>query len=178
MRLFFLFLGCAFFLLPCIKNAEALDEKISDLSVSAEIAPVFSLYLDNPNLSFGLISPGQEKILGEGRFFNEVRCRSNSGRTWQLKAQLNSLRLLEKNYSLPLSNLGWRVAESTGSAEPISSSGFQQFSGLPALIYISQGDDLRGKEVVLRFQYRLYSPVEAPSGNYTGEVVFTMTESL
>lgn len=158
-------------------NAQALEEKVKDLSVSVEVVPVFSLSLDNPNLTFGLVSPGQTKVLGEGRFFNEIRCRSNSGRSWYLKAQLISLKVLERNYSLAPSCLKYKIAELQGSAREYGRSNFREFSEGTFLIYASQGEDNRGKEVILRFQYFLSPPSEAPAGNYVGQVVFTMAES-
>jgi len=157
--------------------ALALDLKLDDLSASVEVVPVFSLTLDNPALSFGLIGPGQKKVIGEGRFFNEIRCRSNSGRPWYLKAQLVSLRVAEKNFSLPFANLKWKIAETTGSDSSAARRDFQPFSAESSVIYASMGDDLKGKEVVLRFQYRLESPADAPSGNYVGQIVFTLAEN-
>jgi hypothetical protein len=158
-------------------EVQALEQKVDDLSASVEVVSVFNLSLDNSNLAFGLISPGKEKVLGEGRFFNELRCCSNSGRTWYLKAHLISLKLLEKDYSLAPSNLKWKVVESTGSAEPLGRLEFKEFSEQPILIYASQGEDNRGKEVILRFQYNLSSPLDAPTGNYVGQIIFTMAES-
>lgn len=162
-----------FFYLP----AEALDLRIEDLSASVEVVSIFSLSLDNPNLAFGSVNPGQTKILGEGRFFNQVKCRSNSGRTWYLKAQLVSLRSTQKPYSLPLSNLKWKIADSSGANRTVAQYNFQPFSDQSVLIYTSQGSDNRGKEVALGFQYSLASPVDAPSGNYIGQIVFTMAET-
>lgn len=155
----------------------ALDRKITDISASVEVLPTFSISLDNPHLAFGLVKPGQTKILGEGRFFNQIKCRSNYGRDWYLKAQLTSLRLLGKPYSLPTSNLKYRIVESTGSAEVLSREGFKEFTEQPSVIYTSQSDDNEGKEVILRFQYSLTSPSDAPAGNYIGRIIFTMTES-
>lgn len=171
----FFFIGAGLFF-P-LSPAYSLEQKVDDLSAAVEVASVFSLSLDNPNLSFGLVSPGQTKILGEGSFFNEVKCRSNSGRPWYLKAQLVSLRLLEKPYVLPLSYFRFKVVESSGSGGPQEKLDFQEFSEQPALIYVSQGEDYRGREVILRFQYRLSPPVDAPAGNYIGSVVFTMAEN-
>lgn len=158
-------------------RAEALEEKVNDLSVSVGVAPVFSLSLDNPNLSFGLVNPGRIKVLGEGRFFNEIRCRSNSVRNWYLKAQLVSLKVLEKNYSLQPSCLKYRIADLQGSAVEYARLDFREFSEQPFLIYVSQAEDNRGKEVILRLQYSLTPPLEAPAGNYIGQIIFTMTES-
>lgn len=169
-----LFPACVFFL-PL--DTQALEVKLEDLSASVAVAPVFSLSLDNPNLAFGSVKSGETKVLGEGRYFNEVRCRSNSGQSWLLKAQLISLGLLERQYSISSSNLKWKVVESTGSGETIGRLEFKEFSEQPLLIYASQGDDNRGKEIVLRFQYSLTAPIEAPAGNYVGQIIFTMTEN-
>jgi len=162
----------AFFSQP----AEALELKLEDLSASVEVAAVFSLSLDNPHLAFGLINPGENKILGEGHFFHEAKCRSNNGRSWYLKAQLISLRLLGKEYSLPYSCLKWKISESTGAYRQQTGSDFTAFSSEPELVYTSEGDDPKGREVILRFQYSLTLPREAPAGNYVGQIIFTMTE--
>jgi hypothetical protein len=164
------------FLLLCVK-AEALELKMDDISASVEVLPTFGISFDNPNLYFGLIKPGDTKVLGEGRFFNQIRCRSNSGRSWFVKAQIVSLSLLEKEYKLPAGNLKWKVVESTGSAQPPGGFDFQSFSTESLPVYVSQGEDDIGKEVVLSMQYSLESPPDAPAGNYAGQIVFTMTES-
>ena len=177
-RIFFvLFWGSVFFL-PLSLKAEALEQKIEDLSASVEVAPVFSISLDNPHLVFGLVGPGKTKILGEENFFNELKCRSNSGQTWYLKVQLVNLRLLEKReYSLPASNLKWRIVTSSACAEPKGRLEFQEFSEQPNLIYMSKDEDNRGKEVVLRFQYSMTSTYDIPPGNYVGQIIFTMAET-
>lgn len=157
----------------------ALEEHFATLSASVEVAPIFSLALNNPHLAFQDVTPGKTEILGEGRFFNEVRCRSNAGRAWYLKAQLLSLRHLQQGYVMPADQLKLRVVETTGSTDPlISRTEFQAFSEQPTLIYSSVGDDNRGREVTLRFQYSLSAPEDAPAGSYVGEIVFTMLESL
>jgi hypothetical protein len=172
----FLFFGVALFLLFAAQ-VYALEQKVSDLSASVEILPVFSLSLDNPNIVFGLMSPGETKLLGEGKFFNEIRCRSNSGRDWYLKAQIVSLKLLEREGAIPNANLKWKVSEYVGAAEPGGKNEFKAFSDQAELIYASQGDDNRGKEVILRLQYSLTSPLDASAGNYAGQIIFTLTES-
>ena len=171
-----LFFGVALFLF-CSSQIYALEQKVSDLSASVEVLPVFSLSLDNPNIVFGLMSPGETKLLGEGKFFNEIRCCSNSGRDWYLKAQLISLKLLEKEGTIPNANLKWKVSEYVGAAEPGGKNEFKPFSDQAMLIYASQGDDNKGKEVILRLQYSLTSPPDATAGNYAGQIIFTLTES-
>ena len=156
----------------------ALENKVEDLSASVEVAPVFSFSLDNPHVAFGALSSGSTTILGGGRFFNEISCRSNSGRPWYVKAQLLSLKHLETNSALLPSSLSWKVVESTGAAGPLGERfEFQGFASEPVLIYASQGDDERGEPVILRFQYQLTTPPDAPAGNYIGQIIFTMAES-
>lgn len=166
---------CAF---PLV--SEALEERSETLSASVEVAPVFSLSLSNPNLAFHEVSPGKTQVLGEERFFNEVRCQSNNGRPWILKAHLASpLRNVQQpNAFLPPAQLKWKVVEATGSAEPQGRFDFVAFSDQPLLLYTSQGDDNKGKPVILRFQYSLSSPEDALAGTYLGQIQFTMTEGL
>ena len=170
--------SAALWLCACPGRVTALEERTEDLSASVEVASVFSLDLSKAGLAFNDISPGKTRILGEGRGFNEIRCRSNSGRPWYLKAQVMSLRHVQGASDLPVSSLKWKVVDSTGSGEPVGGrSDFHEFSEQPALIYASRGDDDRGHEVVLRFQYSLSAPPDALAGTYAGQVVFTMVES-
>lgn len=159
--------------------APALEERIEDLAASVEVAGVFELDLDrHAPLAFHDLSPGRETVLGEGRFFNQVTCRSNYGRPWYLKAHLVSLRHTDSGRTLPAANLKWQVVESTGAAEPVGGRrAFQPFSEQPVLLYASHGDDNRGQPVVLQFQYSLSPPPTSLAGTYVGQVVFTMVES-
>ena len=167
-----------FFLLSLCFEAGALEEKQENLSVSVEVASTFGLSLDKPQLALGHIRPGKTIILGQGSFYNQVRCRSNYGRTWFLKAHLLSgLKLAGREYYLAASALKWKVAEAFSEAKPTEQFQFQEFSSQPSLIYISQGADNCGKEVILRFQYSLSCPGDAPAGIYTGQIVFTMSEA-
>ena len=160
-------------------TAHALEEHFATLSASVEVAPVFSLTLSNPHLAFHQVSPGKTEVLGEENFFNEVRCRSNSGRAWHLKAELVSLKHVERNAALPPAQLKLRVVQASGEAQAmLGRADFQSFSDQSLLLYSSQGNDNRGQEVVLRFQYSLSCPFDAPAGNYVGQVVFTMAEGL
>ena len=161
-----------------VPSAWPLDQVTDDLSASVDVTPVFQLAISNPNLSFSQVSPGGEDTLGEGQYFNEVRCRSNSGRSWYLKAQLVELKHVDRGYALEPAQLAWNVVETTGESEPQGGRGaFQPFASEPKLLYNSQGKDQRGKEVILRFQYRLSCPANAPAGQYVGQIIFTMAES-
>ncbi len=160
-----------------VESALALEQQFEDLSASVEVAPVFSLSIDNLNLAFGLVSPETTAILGRDHFFHEIKCRSNSGRPWYVKGQVVSLKQLETGFVLEPSALEWRIAESTGAAEPIGGrESFQKFTTGPVLMYASQSDDQRGRPVTLRLQYSLRIPSSAPAGTYVGQVTFTMTE--
>ena len=161
-----------------VPSASPLDQVTDDLSASVDVTSVFQLAISNPNLSFSQVSPGGEDTLGEGQYFNEVRCRSNSGRPWYLKAQLIELKQADRGYALEASQLAWNVVDTTAEGDPVGGRGaFQPFSSDPKLIYTSQGKDQRGKEVILRFQYRLSCPANAPAGQYVGQIIFTMAES-
>ncbi len=156
--------------------AEALNQQFEDLSASVEVAPVFSFSLDHPHLAFGVVGPKATKIIGESGFYNQVTCRANSGRPWYLKAQLLSLKQVGGGASLDPSSLKWKLADSTGSARPLHAD-FEPFTSDSVLIYSSEGDDNRGQEVILRFQYSLTTPLDAQAGTYVGEVIFTMVET-
>ena len=177
-RLWLAFL-CSLLLCLCSSTrTQALEERQDDLSVSVEVAPVYGLSLDKPQLALGRIEPGKTKILGEDRYFNEIRCHSNYGQTWFVKAHLLSgLKLAGgREFNLPPSALKWKVVEASSEAEPMGRYQFKEFKTEPVLIYTSQGDDNRGKEVVLRFQYSFTCPDDAPAGTYTGQIIFTMSE--
>jgi hypothetical protein len=158
--------------------AGAFDERLEDLSASVEVASVSEVDVDTAHLAFTDLVPGQTTVLGEGRHFNQVRCRSNSGRPWYLKARVESLRHLEGGQLLPAPFLKWKVVDSTGHGEPAGAPGsFEEFSDQLSVIYSAQGDDLRGREVVLSFQYSLTGPPTARAGAYAGTIVYSMEEA-
>lgn len=165
-------------LLMAPQAVEALQERVEDLSASVEVAGVFGLDVDQTFLTFRDVSPGRPATAGEGRFYNQLTCRSNTGRPWYVKAHVISLKHTNTGRALPASSLEWRVVESTGAAEPAGGrAAFHPFSEQSGLLYASHGDDNRGQEVVLRLQYRLTSPPTALAGTYVGQVIFTMVES-
>lgn len=168
---------CGIALWPFAGEVRALEEQSESLPASVEVAPVFGVSLDQPSLAFGALRSDTPTVLGSGRFFNEVRCRSNSGRPWYLKAHLLSLKDLERQTVVPPASLKWKIVESTGAADMVGRGDFQPFAEEPVLFYASEGDDHRGREVVLRLQYSLDIPPEAPAGNYVGQIVFTMAEN-
>lgn len=158
--------------------AAALEERFEDLPVSVEVATDFGVDVTQALLTFPNVSPGQPTILGEHRFFNEVACRSNTGRPWYLKASLLTLKHTGTGQALPASNLQWKIVGSTGSGSSEGLMTFRPFADQPETIYQSAGDDERGREVVLQFQYSLTPESSSLAGTYVGQVVFTMTEDF
>jgi len=157
--------------------ASALDQQYADLSASVEVAGAFSVSLDKAQVVFENMDPGQTKVLGEGHYAHELTCRSNNGRPWYLKAQLVSLKHVARNASIPAASLKWKIVDSTGSGPVGQPHDFQSFADQSTLLYASQGDDNKGRAVVLHLQYSLTPPVTAPGGNYIGQLVFTMVEA-
>ena len=112
----------------------ALEERSEDLSASVEVASDFGVDATQAFLTFPNVSPGKTSTLGENRFFNEVKCRSNAGRPWFLKAQLVTLKHTDTNHTLPPSSLRWKIVGSTGSGSSAGLTDFQPFSELPETI--------------------------------------------
>ena len=169
--------ACLILLALATARVEALEERFEDLSASVEVGGVFGVDVAEAVLTFQNVAPGQVAFLGRGRFDNEVTCRSNYGRPWQLRAQLISLRHTAADRALPPSALQWRLVDSTGiGRSPVGSGAFQPFSESAVAVYLAEGDDLRGQPVALRFQYRLAAPPSTLAGTYVGQVVYTMTE--
>ena len=164
-----------FALAPTI--SEALEERFEDLSASVEIAGVFGVDVAQAVLTFPNVVPGQPAVLGKGGFDNQVTCRSNYGRPWQLRAQLVSLKHTTTDRVLPPGALQWRLVGSTGSgSSPGASGAFQPFSESAAAVYLAAGEDLRGRPATLQFQYRLLPPPSTLAGTYVGQVIYTLTE--
>lgn len=157
--------------------AWAISERFQDLPASVDVAQVFGLDVTRSSLTFENAQPGRDTVIGSGGSLNQVTCRSNTGRSWYLKAQVRSLTHLQQAIDLPTGSLKWRVTSSTGQGE-ISQRDFRGFSDEAAVIYAAAGDDLRGRQVALSFEYSLTVPSNAPAGTYVGQLVFTMVENL
>jgi hypothetical protein len=158
-------------------TAEALEERFEDLPASVEVAGVFGVDVAQAFLTFQNVAPMQTTVLGEGRFFNEVTCRSNAGRPWYLKAHLVALKHTGTGRTLPAETLKWKIVGSTGAGSSAGRVDFQPFSEQPETLYASGGDDVRGRDVVLQFQYSLTPPPSSLAGTYAGQLVFTMAEA-
>ena len=158
-------------------RASALEERYEDLTASVEVASDFGVDVAQAFLTFPNVSPGLTSILGENRFFNEVKCRSNTGRSWYLTAHLVTLKHTGTNRVLPASTLQWKIVGSTGSGSSAGRTAFQPFSEQSETIYESGGDDSRGRSVSLQFQYSLTPPPSSLAGTYVGQIVFTMAEN-
>ncbi len=180
MRLNAWHIGVAFTALGVLMSGggvSALEERFEDLSASVEVASDFGVDVPQAFLTFTNVSSGRTSILGESRFFNEVTCRSNTGRPWYLKAHLVTLKHTGTNRALPASTLRWKIVGSTGSGSSTGRTDFQPFAEQPETIYESRGDDHRGRSVVLQFQYSLTPPPSSLAGTYVGQIVFTMAEN-
>ena len=158
-------------------SVSALEERFEDLPASVEVAGDFGVDVTQAFLTFTNVAPAKTTVLGEGRFFNEVQCRSNAGRPWYLKAHLITLKHTGTNRALPANTLKWKIVGSTGSGSSSGRVNFQPFSEQPETLYESGGNDTRGQPVKLQFQYSLTPPPSSLAGTYIGQIVFTMVEA-
>lgn len=161
----------AFFIAQTFCALQA-DEIFEDITGSVIVGVTFEITGANVPIDFGLIQPEEEVILYPDRYFNEVRCRSNSGKTWYLKAFCKNL---EGTFaSISSKHLKFRIYRTDG--QGTYSTEWMEFSDKPVLIYTSAGNDNLGKEVRLQFVYKFRPPPKVPGGNYTASVSFIMTE--
>ena len=153
-------------------------EMQADLEASVEIASIFEVSLSNPHLDFHRVEPGQTRLLGEGNFFNEVRCHSNAGQPWTLSLRFIPQPSAASARSVP--QVQFKVVEVLGgSAQP--QRGWPEFENLPVeptTIYTATYEpDVQSREVVMRFQYRIVCPLDAQANNYQGQLIFTMSDA-
>lgn len=143
-----------------------------------EVRPIFTLSLDRAQIDFGPVEPGKTKILGEGSYFNEIRCRSNYGRTWYLKAEvISGPKIIGEDFIIPEGTFSYKVVSAEAESEPKGKFDFVPLVKKSDVIYTSFGAENIGKEAVLRFQYKFEPPANAPSGTYTVEVLFTLVDT-
>ena len=151
------------------------------LVLAALIPPAFAAMefsTDHRSLFFGLMQPGEEKILAQsGSFHTEVTCTSTSGMTWYLKVSLLQP-MTSGGESIPLEGFGWQVTRSDGTGTVVSPNEFRNFSTTPDLVYISGPGDADGRPVRLQFRYQLKLPEAQVSGAYHANIRFTLTEVL
>ena len=168
----------ALLMVVCPYKVMALEEQTDTLSASVEVAPVFRVSLSQPALVFSSIESGHSEVLGAGPPFHDIICRSNNGRVWSRRGRVIMLRHAQQPYNLTPAALAWNLVDVMGRPLASPSHGFTPFSDSAQVLYVSEGDAVAGREMVLRFQYRLTIPPGAPAGNYIGQVVFTMSEDL
>ena len=144
-------------------------------------APAFAALefsTDHRSLSFGLMQPGEEKILAQsGSFHTEVTCTSTNGVTWYLKVSLLQP-LAAGGELIPPEDFGWQVTRADGTGTVVDSSQFRSFSMMPDLVYISGPGEADGRPVRIQFRYQLKLPEAQISGAYHANIRFTLTEVL
>lgn len=167
--LIILLIGAIDFTATFTANAE---EKYEDVTASVIVSSTFEVSADVVPIDFGLIDPGETVELYPDRYFNEVRCVSNNGRVWYLKAHCEDLQGAKSDISS--TNLKFRVYWTNG--DGYYSSDWTSFGDIPVLVYTSGGFDNMGREIKIQFAYKLEPPPGVPAGSYTAIVAYTMTE--
>jgi hypothetical protein len=162
----------AFCLIAACPSSYA-EERTEDITASVSVSSTFEISADTIPIDFGVMQSGVPVELYPDRYFNEVRCISNNGRTWYLKVFCQDLQGAHED--IESSNLKFRVywTDGTGSY----SSDWMSFGDFPVLVYTSGGIDSTGREVKIQFVYRLEPPGRATAGHYTALVTYTFTES-
>ena len=147
--------------------------------VSTDAYALFELNVDNFTIDFGFMNIGQTKELMErGSYQNEITCRSDNGNIWHLKIHLLDPLKSGTNY-IPLSDFEWKVTSViNGDGVAYNQGAFNSFLDIPSLTYTSGPGDGTGRDVRIRFDYRLTVPKNQPSGNYRTILRYTVTEIL
>ena len=162
-----------FYITNCPVYAE---ERYEDVSASVVVASVFQVSVDNTSLSFGSIESGKRIELYPDRYYNQVTCTSNHGKTWHLKMFApGDLMGLGKRDIIPRESLQWRVSWTNGSG--IKKEDWNDFSDTPSLVYMSGPQDNDGSDVYLQLKYALNVPNGITTDNYTAVINYTLTEA-
>ena len=136
------------------------------------------LSTDHRALAFGLMQPGEEKVLAQsGTHHNEITCSSTSGNAWYLKISLVAP-LASGGEEIPLERFQWQVSRVDGAGTVVNQSQFRPFSLFPDLVYLSAPGEAAGAAVRLQFRYSLKVPEAQAAGSYHTTVRFTLTEVL
>ncbi len=154
---------------PCA-YPEQVDQ---DMYAQVYVNPIFTLSLDNANISFGYSDPGKTIELKPDTYYNLVKCRSNKGKTWYLKVSIMG-EIAGPQPPISLDSFKWKVFRSTGDGVP--QTGWQPFTKEPVLVYTSGPGDNTGAEVIVQFQYKLDMPASATGGYYSVKVLYSMTD--
>ena len=145
-----------------------------DMFASVVVLPTFKLSLDNASINFGYAEPGKTIELNPYAHYNEVRCKSNKGKTWYLKVSVTGNIIGPEDSNVGIDSFKWQVVSSSG--DGVAEQGWQSFSQTPVRVYTSGERDALGEEVVIRFKYKLDMPQTAKGGNYSVNVLYTMTD--
>ena len=160
----------------CVCLATAIvsaEEKFEDVVASVSINSAFKLAADTIPIDFGVIAPGKAAELYPDRHFNEVKCTSNNGKAWYLKAYCENL--TGPAASISKTHLKFKIFWTNGTG--YHSSDWTAFGDTPVLVYTSSDMETRGAEIKIQFTYKLEPPAGVPGGNYNAIVTYTMTES-
>ncbi len=77
---------------------------------------------------------------------------------------------------LPKDSLRWQIFGTNGSG--VKKEGWESLQkDKPTVIYTSGPLDSQGEEVYIQLKYALDTPGNVPAGNYSGALVYTMTET-
>lgn len=169
----YLFFIIIFILSICICDLANTEEKYKDITVSVVVNSTFKVSADSVPIDFGVVDPSKPVELYPERYFNEVRCASNNGRTWYLKAHCENL--TGPSATISKSHFKIKVYRATGKG--YYTPDWIPFGDTPVLVYTSSPQDTEGAETKIQFKYKLEPPPGLPSGNYSAVVTYTMTES-
>ena len=149
------------------------EEEYKDVTASVMVSSTFEVSTEAIPIDFGVIDSGEAVELYPDRYFNEVRCISNHGRTWFLKAACGDL--TSPNASISKTHLKIKVFWTNGKGN--YSFDWVSFEDVPVLVYTSGDADNTGNEVRMQFKYKLDPLIGVPAGNYGAIVTYTMSEA-
>lgn len=150
------------------------EQTQKDMFASVVVLPTFKLSLDNANINFGYTEPGKSVELYPHTHYNEVKCISNKGVTWYLKLSTIGDIVGPPDSGVSLDSFKWMGTRPIG--DGVIEKGWHSLSQLPTLVYTSGSMDLAGEEVTIQFKYKLDMPPKAKGGNYSVNVLYTMTD--
>jgi len=146
--------------------------------VAAPAEAALELSTDHRALAFGLMKPGEEKVLAQsGTSHNEITCSSTNGNAWYLKISVLAP-LTAGGEEIPLERFQWQVSRVDGAGSVVSQSHFRPFSLFPDTVYLSAPGEANGARVRLQFRYSLQVPETQTAGSYHTTIRFTLTEVL
>lgn len=155
------------------------DEASFDFSASVTVKALFKIDLDKGVIDFGRLYPGDWKNIGEGSYYNQVTCQSNSGKIWYLTIKvLNPLTGVNNHTQIPNSKFKYMPGWTDGTGTVDGQYTFKEFSSDNTNVYTSSNDDAMANQIHIQFQYGVAVPDNAAADDYTTSVVYTMMEVL